>query len=285
MNPIKLRKMLEDFFMEDIGDQDLTSQAIFPAEQTGSGIFIAKEPGIIAGLGIIQQAYHLLDPKLKVSLHYTDGDYVQKGEKIAEVRGSVRNILTGERVILNLLQRMSGIATLTNQCIETLDDASIQICDTRKTTPGLRMLEKYAVTVGGGKNHRNGLYDGVMIKDNHITYAGSITKAVEKAREVLGHMVKIEVETESKEAVIEAVEAKADVIMFDNRSPEEVKEFTKLVPSPIITEASGGINLSTLATYAGTGVDYISLGLLTHSVKALDISLLVNEGSSKGEAG
>lgn len=277
MNQIKLRKMLEDFFMEDIGDQDLTSHAIFPAEQNGSGVFIAKESGIIAGLDIIQQAYHLLDSKLEISLHYTDGDYVQRGERIAEVRGSVRTILTGERVILNLVQRMSGIATLTNQCVETLNDSSIQICDTRKTTPGLRMLEKYAVTVGGGKNHRNGLYDGVMIKDNHITYAGSITKAVERARKALGHMVKIEVETESKEAVLEAVEAKADVIMFDNRTPEEVKEFAKLVPSPIITEASGGINLKNLATYAGTGVHYISLGALTHSVKALDISLLVKE--------
>lgn len=277
MNQIKLRKMLEEFFMEDVGDKDLTSHAIFPPVQNGSGVFIAKESGIIAGLDIIQHAYHLLDPKLEISLHYTDGDYVQKGERFAEVRGSVRNILTGERVILNLLQRMSGIATLTNQCVETLNDSSIQICDTRKTTPGLRMLEKYAVTVGGGKNHRNGLYDGVMIKDNHISYAGSITKAVEKARKALGHMVKIEVETESKEAVLEAVEAQADVIMFDNRTPEEVKEFAKLVPSSIITEASGGINLKTLATYAGTGVHYISIGALTHSVKALDISLLVKE--------
>lgn len=277
MNQIKLRKMLEDFFMEDIGDQDLTSHAIFPARQNGSGVFIAKESGIIAGLDIIQQAYHLLDSKLEISLHYIDGDYVQRGERIAEVRGSVRTILTGERVILNLVQRMSAIATLTNQCVETLNDSSIQICDTRKTTPGLRMLEKYAVTVGGGKNHRNGLYDGVMIKDNHITYAGSITKAVERARKALGHTVKIEVETENKEAVLEAVEAKADVIMFDNRTPEEVKEFAKLVPSPIITEASGGINLKNLATYAGTGVHYISLGALTHSVKALDISLLVKE--------
>lgn len=277
MNQIKLRKMLEDFFLEDIGDQDLTSHTIFPAEQKGSGVFIAKESGVIAGLNIIQQAYHLLDPNLDITLHFTDGDKVQKGESIAEVYGSVRNILTGERVILNLLQRMSGIATLTQQSIQTLNDPAIQICDTRKTTPGLRMLEKYAVTVGGGKNHRNGLYDGVMIKDNHISYAGSITKAVEKAREALGHMVKIEVETENKEAVLEAVKAEADVIMFDNRSPEEVKAFALLVPDSIITEASGGIHPDNLAAYAGTGVHYISLGALTHSVKNLDISLLVKE--------
>ncbi len=281
MNQLKLKKMLESFLLEDIGDNDLTSNSIFPIEQQGKGIFISKEDGIIAGLEIIQAAYHLLDPQIEVKLHFADGDRVNQGDTIAEAFGPVRPILTGERVILNLLQRMSGIATLTKTCVETLNDPSIQICDTRKTTPGLRMLEKYAVTVGGGKNHRNGLYDGVMIKDNHISYCGSITKAVERVREYVGHMVKIEVETETRDEVLEAVEANADVIMFDNRKPEEVREFAKLVPPQIITEASGGINLSNLASYANTGVRYISLGALTHSVKALDISLQVKEGNKK----
>lgn len=274
MNQLKLRKMLESFLLEDIGDIDITSHSIFPIEQKGKGVLIAKEDGIIAGLDVIETAYHLLDPHIEVSLHIAEGNSVQKGQMIAEVTGPVRHILTGERVVLNLIQRMSGIATLTNKCIETLNDPSIQICDTRKTTPGLRMLEKYAVTVGGGKNHRHGLYDGLMIKDNHISYCGSISKAVERARQSIGHMVKIEVETESRDEVLEAVKANADVIMFDNCEPHEVKEFAALVPSHIVTEASGGINLDNLASYAGTDVQYISLGALTHSVKALDISLL-----------
>lgn len=170
---------------------------------------------------------------------------------------------------------MSGIATATNKAVKTLQSDHTRICDTRKTTPGLRMFEKYAVTCGGGFNHRIGLYDGVMIKDNHIAFAGSITNAVKIAKEKLGHMAKIEVETESEEQVLEAIEAGADIIMFDNRTPEEVKHFQKLVPQHITTEASGNITLQTLADYRHTGVDYISLGFLTHSVKALDISLTI----------
>ncbi|MFD1778345.1 carboxylating nicotinate-nucleotide diphosphorylase [Fredinandcohnia salidurans] len=281
MNLLKLRKMLQEFLLEDIGELDVTSQTIFPIEQTSQGVFIAKEDGIISGLAIIKEAYHLLDSTIEIELRFSDGDRVSAGDTIATVSGPTSNLLTGERVILNLIQRMSGIATVTNRCVEALNDASIRICDTRKTIPGLRMLDKYAVVTGGGKNHRFGLYDGVMIKDNHIAYCGSITKAVKAVREKIGHMVKIEVETESKEEVLEAVEAGADVIMFDNRSPEEVKEFTKLVPKGIITEASGGITLDNLATYSGTGVQYISLGFLTHSVKALDISLQVKEGNKK----
>ncbi|MBO1910976.1 carboxylating nicotinate-nucleotide diphosphorylase, partial [Microvirga sp. 3-52] len=203
------------------------------------------------------------------------------GDKIAAVTGPIAHLLTGERVILNLMQRMSGIATVTNKCVEMLNDPAIQICDTRKTIPGLRMFDKYAVVCGGGKNHRQGLYDGVMIKDNHIAFAGSITKAVQRVREKIGHMVKIEVETETRQEVLEAVEAGADVIMFDNRTPKEVKAFGHDVPESIVTEASGGITLENLATYHGTGVNYISLGFLTHSVKALDISLQVKEGTKK----
>lgn len=281
MNQLKLRTMLQSFLLEDIGDNDITSQSIFPLDKVGSGVFIAKEDGIISGLEIIQEAYHLLDPKIEVEVLFTDGDHVMKGDTIAKVEGPIAHLLTGERVILNLMQRMSGIATMTRKCVEALNDPSIQICDTRKTIPGLRMLDKYAVVTGGGKNHRQSLNDGVMIKDNHISFCGSITEAVQKVRGEIGHMVKIEVETETKDEVLEAVAAGADVIMFDNRSPEEVREFAKLVPEHIVTEASGGIHLETLPSYGGTGVNYISLGFLTHSVKALDISLQVKEGSKK----
>ena len=281
MNRIKLQKMLQEFLIEDIGELDITSETIFPLENKCNGVFIAKENGIISGLEIIKEAYYLLDSSIEVELRFSDGDRVAVGDTIAKVSGPIAHLLTGERVILNLMQRMSGIATVTNACVEALNDPSIQICDTRKTVPGLRMLDKYAVVTGGGKNHRQGLYDGVMIKDNHIAFCGSITKAVQAVREKIGHMVKIEVETESKEEVLEAVEAGADVIMFDNRSPEEVKEFATLVPNTIVTEASGGITLENLASYSGTGVNNISLGFLTHSVKALDISLQVKEGNKK----
>lgn len=275
MNIINVRKKLEAFLLEDIGDRDLTSEGIFPATQQGKGMLIAKDQGIIAGLPIIQELYQLLDPNMKVTLFVQDGEKVEAGDVLAEVHGPVVHLLTGERVALNLLQRMSGIATITKKCIDQLNDDKINICDTRKTMPGLRMFDKYAVTAGGGKNHRFGLYDGVLIKDNHIAFCGSITTAVNRVRESVGHMVKIEVETETVEEVQEAVEAQVDVIMFDNRSPDEIKEFVRYVPRHIITEASGGITIETLSAYAQTGVDYISLGFLTHSVKALDISLNV----------
>lgn len=281
MNQLKLRTQLETFLLEDIGDQDITSQSIFPSDKAGKGVFIAKAEGIISGSEVIKAVYHLLDPSIEVVAHKADGERVTSGEKIADVAGPITHLLTGERVILNIIQRMSGIATITNQCVEALNDATIQICDTRKTMPGLRMFDKYAVTCGGGKNHRQGLYDGVMIKDNHISFAGSITAAVESVRGKIGHMVKIEVETETKEEVLEAVAAGADVIMFDNRSPEEVREFATYVPETSVTEASGGITLENLASYQDTGVQYISLGFLTHSVQALDISLQVKEGNKK----
>lgn len=276
MNLLLVRERLKKFFLEDIGDLDMTSQSIFPSSQKGSATFKVKQSGIIAGLPIIQEGFRLLDTSIQVELLVQEGKHVEKGNAIAKVHGPVAHLLTGERVILNLLQRMSGIATTTNRAIQTLADPSISICDTRKTTPGLRLFEKYAVTIGGGKNHRKGLYDGVMIKDNHISFCGSITKAVQKARENVGHMVKIEVETETLEQVKEAVAAKADVIMFDNRSPEEIRQFMKHVPEYIVTEASGGITLDTIANYAHTGVDYISLGFLTHSVTSLDISVNVD---------
>lgn len=272
MNQLKLQQLLRQFFIEDIGEQDITSETIFPENEWAAGTFTAKEDGVLAGIGIIATGYRLLHPAIDVTLYKRDGEQVKREETIAVASGPVVPLLAGERVILNLLQRMSGIATLTYQAVMALNSSHTRICDTRKTTPGLRMLEKYAVTCGGGYNHRFGLYDGVMIKDNHIAFCGSITKAVQTVRAKLGPMVKIEVETETKEQVLEAVEAGVDGIMFDNRTPEEVSEFVSLVPKPIITEASGGITLENLAAYGTTGVDYISLGMLTHSAKSLDIS-------------
>jgi nicotinate-nucleotide pyrophosphorylase (carboxylating) len=272
MNTIKLKQALEQFFVEDIGERDVTTDLIFPEELQAKGTFLIKDEGILAGVEIIATGLKLLSDDVVVELHKQDGERVEYGDVIAAVHGPIRTLLTGERVILNLLQRMSGIATITQKAVQALDSKHTRICDTRKTLPGLRIFDKYAVTCGGGFNHRFGLYDGVMIKDNHIAFAGSITKAVEVVKKELGHMVKVEVETETKEQVLEAVQAGADIIMFDNRTPEEVRTLCELVPSNIITEASGGITLQNLKDYGSTGVDYISLGMLTHSVKALDIS-------------
>ncbi|MBT2656811.1 carboxylating nicotinate-nucleotide diphosphorylase [Bacillus sp. ISL-18] len=275
MNSLKLRSQLEDFFIEDIGEQDLTTDLIFTDDTTGKIVFLSKDEGVFCGEEIIKTGFQLLNQEIGIELFVKDGQAIKKGQELAHVSGKIADLLKGERVVLNLVQRMSGIATLTQKTVQTLDSGHTRVCDTRKTTPGLRMLEKYAVRCGGGFNHRFGLYDAVMIKDNHISFAGSISKAVEAVREKAGHMVKVEVEVETEEQVLEAVDAGADVIMFDNRTPDEIKEFIKLVPAGIITEASGGIQLSNIADYRDTGVDYISLGLLTHSYKALDISVKV----------
>lgn len=275
MNTLKLRSLIEQFFIEDIGERDVTTDSIFPDYTNGQIVFLAKEDGIFCGEDIIKTGFLLLNSQIEIRLFVKDGDPIEAGQRLAVVSGGISTLLKGERVILNLIQRMSGIATLTREAVETLNSSYTRVCDTRKTTPGIRMLEKYAVRCGGGYNHRFGLYDAVMIKDNHISFAGSIKRAVELVRENTGHMVKIEVETESKEQVVEAIEAGADVIMFDNCTPDEIKEYIKLVPAHIITEASGGIQLNNLASYCDTGVHYISLGLLTHSYKALDISVKV----------
>ena len=281
MNHLKVKEKLQQFFIEDIGEGDVSTSTIFSDDDIQTGKFIIKGEGVISGLQIIKLGYELLNPNVDVQLHYNDGDKVSFGTCVAQVTGPVKPLLTGERVILNLLQRMSGIATFTRVAVDTLNDDHTRICDTRKTTPGLRMFEKYAVRSGGGFNHRFGLYDGVMIKDNHITAAGSITAAVNQAKSTLGHMVNIEVEVETEEEVREAIEAGAHIIMFDNCPPEVMKEWVKLVPKHIVTEASGGIQVSNLGNYRNIGVNYISLGALTHSVKALDISFNL-EGGKKG---
>lgn len=283
MNHIQLKQSLEAFFLEDMGEGDITSEWICAADDVRKAELIVKAEGVIAGLPIIQHGYCLLDPDISVTYHVHDGDTVQTGDKIATVRGPIRQLLSGERVLMNLLQRMSGIATYTMRAVAALDDARIRICDTRKTTPGLRMLEKYAVRCGGGVNHRFGLSDGVLIKDNHIAGAGSIAAAVAGVKEKAGPMVKIEVEVETKDELLEAVEAGADLIMFDNRSPEEIKAWLPLVPDSVLTEVSGNVDLSTIHTYRDCGVDFISSGALTHSAPVLDMSLNV-EGGKKYES-
>ncbi|MBO6572913.1 MAG: carboxylating nicotinate-nucleotide diphosphorylase [Balneola sp.] len=276
MISIHLKEIIESALREDIGMGDLTSKSIFDADHYSKGTFVSKAEGVLSGLDVLQIAYNFLGSNVNVNLLKEDGVSVGIKERIAEVEGPTQVLLSAERVILNLLQHMSGIATSTAEVIRLLDDPTIEIVDTRKTLPGLRALQKYAVTCGDGKNHRFRLDDGVMIKDNHIKAAGSITKAIELVRSKIGHMVKIEVETESKEQVLEAVEAKADVIMLDNRTPEEIKELVKLIPDEILVEVSGGITPNSISSFKGCGADVISLGWLTHSVKALDISFNLN---------
>ena len=275
MNKIKLQTMLKQFFNEDIGDGDLSSELLFSPTEQGSFTFYAKEEGIFCGAEIIETGFTLLDPSLKTTILKQDGEKLNKGDEIAIIEGNLRSLLTGERVVLNLIQRMSGIATNAAKAVLLTEGTKAKICDTRKTIPGLRMLDKYAVRTGGAFNHRSGLYDCIMLKDNHISFAGSITNAVKTAKAKIGHTIKIEVEIETKEQLVEAIEAGADIIMFDNRTPQQIAEWLPLVPSHITTEASGGITLENLRSYAESGVEWISLGALTHSVKALDISALV----------
>ncbi len=268
--------MLKQFFNEDIGDGDLSSELIFSPTQQGAFSFYAKEDGIFCGVPIIEHGFRLLDPSIVITLHKQDGESVKSGDLIAHMQGSLQKLLIGERVILNLIQRMSAIATATQSAVKETIGTETKILDTRKTIPGLRMLDKYAVRIGGGYNHRNGLYDAIMLKDNHIAFAGSITKAIESARAKIGHTIKIEVEIETKAQLDEAVAAGADIIMFDNRTPAEIRDWLPSIPSHIATEASGGITLENLKAYAQSGVQWISLGALTHSVQAFDISALVH---------
>ncbi|MBY8912789.1 carboxylating nicotinate-nucleotide diphosphorylase [Bacillus sp. YC2] len=281
MDVLQLKKMLTHFFQEDIGSGDATSQAIF-SDHRCKAEMIAKTDGVFAGAAIIREGYGLLDSDIRIDFIKKDGERMKKGDILASLEGPAASLLTGERVILNLIQRMSGIATMTDEAKRRLNDPAIKLCDTRKTTPGLRMLEKYAVRIGGGHNHRFGLYDGIMIKDNHIAASGSIKAAMERARKTAGHMLAIEVEIESEQQLQEAIEAGADVIMFDNCPPETVRQFAKMTPDHIKTEASGGITLETLPAYKGTGIQFISLGFLTHSVKSADISMDVAVSKTGG---
>jgi nicotinate-nucleotide pyrophosphorylase (carboxylating) len=273
MNPLLLKKQLQDFFIEDIGSGDL-SASLFEGSGEVTATIIAKDKGVFAGGQILTAGYELIDSMVQTNVYVKDGEKVEAGTILAEITGKRQSVLSGERVLLNLLQRLSGIATVTAQAVANTNGIT-RICDTRKTTPGLRMLEKYAVRCGGGFNHRFGLYDTVMLKENHLAGFPSIKEAVKTARQKFGHTVKIEVETETEQQVIEAVSAGADIIMFDNCTPEEIKQRLTQVPPGIITEASGGITIKMINAYSETGVHYISLGYLTHSYKSLDISMNV----------
>jgi len=257
---------------EDSPYGDVTVSAIVSPLERAEVDLIAKEDGIICGLDIFKRVFEILG-EVEVNLFVKDGDLVKNTMVIGKVTGNAGNILVGERIALNLLQRMSGIATLTNKYVKKLEGANTKILDTRKTTPNLRVLEKYAVKIGGGVNHRFSLSDGILIKDNHIGYAGGIKEAIELAKKNSSFVRKIEVETETKEQVLEALEAGADIIMLDNMSPDLARDMVKLINGRALTECSGNITLDTVTDYGKTGVDYISSGELTHSVKALDISL------------
>jgi nicotinate-nucleotide pyrophosphorylase (carboxylating) len=273
----ELQRKIEEWLEEDIGSGDISTMATIPEQERGTGILYAKEAGIIAGLPVAEQVFWAIDPSLSFQALVAEGTRVEKGQQIAEVSGSVRSILSGERLALNLLQRLSGIATRTSEYVQAIAGTNARVVDTRKTTPGLRFLEKYAVRVGGGHNHRFALYDAVMIKDNHIKGAGGISQAVAAARSVIPHTMKIEVETESLAEVQEALQAGADIIMLDNMPLEQMKEAVQLIAGRAIVEASGGVTLETIRPIAETGVDVISVGALTHSVRALDISLDLNK--------
>lgn len=273
INPLICRDIVERALVEDIGSGDITTLNIFGNDHAGSGLIIAKEKGIIAGLPLIKMIFKTLGDDLKWDQFSNEGDQFRSGDVIAEIRGKMQPILTGERVALNFLQRLSAIATITRAYVEKTAKYDCLVLDTRKTTPGLRVLEKYAVRVGGGVNHRLGLYDAALVKDNHIRGAGSIKNAVTGLRKKLPMTVKIEVEVENINQVREALEAGADIIMLDNMPPGTMKEAVGLIDGKALVEASGNITLDNVESVAETGVDYISVGALTHSVRSLDISM------------
>ena len=265
--------LIEMALKEDMGTGDITTLSVIPADREAHGIYKAKEDGIICGLDLISKVYHAISEDVHVVYHMHDGAEVKKGDVIAEVFGNAQVLLSGERVGLNLIQRLSGVSTATCKAVKMVEGYHTKIVDTRKTTPGMRVLEKYAVRVGGGQNHRFGLADGVLIKDNHITAAGGIACAVQKAKANAPHTLKIEVEVETLDQAKEALQAGADIIMLDNMSLADMKACVSFIQGKALTEASGNMGEKNLAEVAETGVDFISIGALTHSVKALDISL------------
>lgn len=273
-----VRPLIAQALREDIGTGDVTTEAILPPGTPLVGRIVVKQAGRIAGLPVAEEVFRLLDPQVRMERHVDEGSDVAAGTVLATVFGEGRAILSAERVALNLLQRLSGIATATRDVCRAVADFPVRIADTRKTLPGLRALDKYAVRMGGGINHRFGLYDCVLIKDNHIAAAGSLSRAVEAVRRHVGHWIKVEVEADTLEQVDEAVRLGVDLILFDNMPPDEVAAAVRRVGGRAITEASGGITPENVRVYAATGVDVLSLGWLTHSVRALDISLDVQPG-------
>lgn len=258
---------------EDINYIDSTTDLLIPEESRSAAYFAAKADGVLCGAEVAARVFTLLDPEIDVKFLKKDGEFIKNGDRIAEINGSTRSMLKAERTALNLIQHMSGIATYTRKCVDAVAGTGASIADTRKTLPGLRPLQKYAVTVGGGRNHRYNLTDAAMLKDNHIDAYGSITGAVNALREKAGHMLQIEVETRSMDEVKEAVDCGVNVIMLDNMTPDEMKRACEFINGRAKTEASGNVTLENIRAVAETGVDIISLGALTHSVTAFDISM------------
>ncbi|NCO83687.1 MAG: nicotinate-nucleotide diphosphorylase (carboxylating) [Nitrospirae bacterium CG_4_10_14_3_um_filter_44_29] len=275
--PHSVSEIIRIALEEDIGNGDITTAFLIPEDSESRALIIAKENFVVAGIPFLKEVFNLFDGETKVDVFINDGSKVMKGDVIAEVSGRTRVLLSGERVSLNLLQRLSGIATLTNMFVEKVRGLHAKIVDTRKTTPGLRFMEKYAVRAGGGNNHRFGLFDGILIKDNHIEAVGSITEALRLASEG-HHLAKIEVEVENLKELKEAVEEGADIVMLDNMSVKDMKEAVKIVHASkkdVILEASGNVSLENVREVAETGVDLISIGALTHSATAVDISMKI----------
>lgn len=277
MNTITMKlhadKLIQMALEEDITSEDVSTNAVMPKAQKGSVDLIAKQDGIIAGLDVYARTFELLDADTQIEFQCADGDAVKKGRLLAVVTGDIRVLLSGERVALNYLQRMSGIATYTHEVAEMLKGSSVTLLDTRKTTPNCRIFEKYAVRVGGGQNHRYNLSDGVLLKDNHIGAAGSVTKAIQMAKAYAPFVRKIEVEVETLEQVKEAAEAGADIIMLDNMTPDTMKQAVDLINGRAKTECSGNITRENIKKICEIGVDYVSSGALTHSAPILDISM------------
>ena len=277
MNSITMKmqadKLIRMALQEDITSEDVSTNAVMRSAVKGTVDLIAKEDGIIAGLDVYARVFQILDEKTEISFNFKDGEAVKKGDLLGTVTGDIRVLLSGERVALNYLQRMSGIATYTKQVSQLLEGSKVTLLDTRKTTPNCRVFEKYAVRIGGGCNHRYNLSDGVLLKDNHIGAAGSVAKAVAMAKEYAPFVRKIEIEVETMEQVKEAVEAGADIIMLDNMTPEMMKEAVELIAGRAQTECSGNITKENIAKILETGVDFVSSGALTHSAPILDISM------------
>ena len=277
MNEITTRLNMDNLILmalrEDISSEDITTNSVMREAKLGTVKLICKQDGVIAGLDVFQRTFELLDEKTQVKRYFKDGDEVKKGDHLADVTGDIRVLLSGERVALNYLQRMSGIATYTRNVVKLLGDSKVRLLDTRKTTPNMRIFEKYAVKMGGGYNHRYNLSDGILLKDNHIDAAGGVKEAIRMAKDYAPFVRKIEVEVENLDMLREALEAGADIIMLDNMTPEMMKEAVKIVDGRAKTECSGNITKENIEKVIDTGVDYISSGALTHSAPILDISL------------
>lgn len=276
VNSFDVDNLILNTLKEDMPMGDITTDSTVPEDIDSKAYLIAKESGVIAGLDVVERVFELLDPTVVFDRKIEEGSLVQKGDIILEIDGNARALLKGERTALNILQRLSGIATKTREFADKIKDLPAKVVDTRKTTPGLRALEKYAVRIGGGSNHRFCLSDGVLIKDNHIAACGGIKNAVSNAKKAIPHTVKIEVETENLEQVREALESGADIIMLDNMSLELMGEAVKIINKKALVEASGNVDIDRIRDIALTGVDLISVGALTHSVKAMDISMRIN---------